>query len=283
MQAKALAVGAVQQLQRARQLVPASQVPRLVKRRLDRTWAKYPEFQQRAESQMRNLLEFTDRADEAPELAKGYAEYQMLRAWLRWHPKAITRFRVVGLEWLTTEKDPSRGILLSFFHHARYDGMWGSLVRAGAPRPKGVSSPLLTGRGAPIALRQHGKLCQMGGDILPHDLKTDQLAEVLQAGEILALASDVPGRNQVTFLGRPVLAPLGAARLATMSNSPVVLVRTFRDEQGPYLQLSPPMEPGDFAEPTDLLQAIVDGHGEAALAWPEAVDTPKARFGQIEG
>lgn len=278
-----LAYDAVQQVHQLRRLIPASQVPNFVRWRLDRAWERSEKLRADATDQMRWLLEFTDRAHEAPDLAKGYAEYQMLRSWLRWHPRAITQQRVKGIEWLTTKKDPKRGILLSFFHHARFDGMWGSLKRAGAPWMVGVASPLLTQRGSPIAFRQHGRVCERGGKILPHDLKTADLVEVVKTGEILALVSDVPGRTPVTFLGRKVLAPTGAARIATMANAPVVHVRTFRDEQGPYLELSEPLEPSDFADPVDLLQVMLDRHAEAALAWPEAVDVPKSRFGEIDG
>jgi hypothetical protein len=53
-------------------LVPISRLPKLIERRLDGLWVD-EDFRAEREEQMRFLLEFTPRAPEIPELARGYA------------------------------------------------------------------------------------------------------------------------------------------------------------------------------------------------------------------
>ena len=74
-----------------------------MKRRLDRIW-EIPAFRHEAEAQMHYLLEHTERAAEAPDLAYGYAEWMMVRAFMRFHPRALIHQPVQGIEWLTTRR-----------------------------------------------------------------------------------------------------------------------------------------------------------------------------------
>ena len=268
-------------LHQVRRLVPVALVPAVVRRRLDQVWTD-ADFRAQAEGQMRYLLEHTERADEVAELARGYAEQMLLRSYLRWHPNAITRQRVRGIEWLTTRRDPDRGVVLSFMHHNRYDGMFGSLARLG-PLIHTVAAPEMVAPDAPISFRQHIHVVRRGSVTVPSSGGTEALVALLGEGVILGIASDFPGRTPVTFLGRRVLGSFGAARLATLTNSPVVLVTVHRDAEGSYLQVEPPIEPADFDDPGPLLDEILRRHEGPVLAWPEAFESPVARFGALDG
>ena len=268
------------ELRQVRRLVPLPLVPTLVRRRLDRVWA-VPGFAEAAEAQMRHLLEFTERAPEVPALARGYAEQMLLRSHLRWHPRHISRQRVRGIEWLTTRRDRTRGTLLSFMHHAQYGGMFSSLHRQGAELTV-VLSPVLQGMGTPSELRQHHSNMHRGVPFVDSTVGTDRLVELLRPGTTLAVASDVPSRTPVTFLGRRVMGAFGAARIAALSDSPVVVVTTRRDAQGSHLQVHEPLDPRDHPDPRTLLEEMLRIHGEAVLAWPEAFEVPRARFAPIE-
>jgi lauroyl/myristoyl acyltransferase len=272
----------MQNLQQLRRLVPVRYVPALVKRRLDQLWEN-DEFRSAQQAEMEFLVGESERAAEVPELAYAYTEQMMIRAHMRWHPRAITRQRVKGIEWLTSRRDPSRGVILSFTHHHRYDGMFGSLVHAGAPPLVMVITEAIARPEAGIAFAQHLRVASRGGTFVNAESGTQELAAILRPGAILALAPDFPGRTPVTFLGRKVLAPFGTARLAELTDSQVVLVTARRDAEGPYLQLHEPLEPTQYADPGALLEEILRMHGEAILDWPEALESPRARFGQIEG
>jgi lauroyl/myristoyl acyltransferase len=274
---KSSLVSAAHQLRR---LVPASAAPGIVRRKVDKLWTNdaYRELQ---EAQMRHLLEFTDRAPEIPVLARRYAEEALLKTHLRWHPRLITREPVRGIEWLTTKRDPSRSVVLSFMHHYRYEGMFKSL------KDKGVdidilATPLWSDQTQSAPFRHHLNIVASGGRMIRAVGGTDKFVEMVKPGMVLAIASDLPGQTEVTFLGRRVRGSFGAARIAALTNSQVVIIRAMKDENGTSLQVDPPIEPSDYAGPKELLDAMLRRHEEAILAWPEVVDMPRARFAAIE-
>lgn len=229
---------------------------------------------------MRFLLEYTVRAPEIPEIAREYAEFALLRGYRRWHPGALSRQRVVGIEWLTTKRDPERGVLVNFMHHGQYDGMFPSLARAGVG-VHAVVAPEAFDPTAPIQLRQHFKVASFmpSTTLVPASVGTAGMIELLEQRAVLAIASDVAGRTPITFLGRPMLGSFGAARVATRTNSPVVLVTSHQGADGnPWLQVHEPLEPSDFTDPADLLAEIIRRHEPAVLAWPAAYDSPYRRL-----
>lgn len=275
------ASSALQNVHQLRRLVPVRLAPALVRARLDRIWSD-PAFRASQEAEMRFLLEHTARAGEVGELAYRHAEHMMMRSYLRWHPRAITRQPVRGIEWLTTRRDPERGLLLSFAHHHSYDGLFGSLARYGV-RSQILIAPEIARPEAGIAFRQHLRVAGRGGELVPAAGGTEQLAALLRPGATLALAPDFPGRTPVMFLGRQVLGSFGTARIAMLADSPVVLATQHRDHSGgSYIQVHAPLEPRDYDDPRELLAAVLAGHGEAILAWPEALESPTARFGRID-
>lgn len=268
-------------LQNIRGLIPVPTILKIIEGKVDQLWATEGGRDRYVEA-MEFVVGRTERAGEVEELAKRYAVQQALRNYMRYKPRQITRQPVRDIEWLTTKRDPSRPMILSFFHHHRYDGMFGSLKRAGADLTVLVIEEGLD-KDAFKILRQHMKVVARGGRLIPAAGGTDAVVAALQPGVILCIASDVPGRTPVKFLGRDVLGSFGAARAATMANAPVALVTSHQDGQGGnYLQIHEPLEPGDFADPGDLLAEILRIQGEAVLAWPEALDFPLQRFGHPE-
>ncbi len=267
-------------LQNARRLVPVRAIPWIVDRRLEAVW-RDPQYVEAQEKQMRYLLEYSPRAEEAPRLAREYARQSMLRTWMRWHPGAVTRQRVQGIEWLTSKQDTSRAAILSFMHHNQYDGLFGSLARAGA-RIHVLALDEVISPEAPVQVRQHFRVVAKGATLIPAGGGGSAIAELLRPGVTLAIASDVASKTPVEFLGRPVLGAFGAPRIAFETNSPVVLVTSVRDgADSSYLQVHEPLEPLDFTDPRALLNEMLRVHGEAILAWPEAYENPTTRFGPM--
>jgi lauroyl/myristoyl acyltransferase len=270
----------VDQLQRVRGLIPFAALPGLARRRIDGLWQN-DEFRASQEAEMQFLLENTERAPEIPEIARRYAEFALLRGYRRWQPRRLSRQSVSGIEWLTTKRDPERGILLSFLHHAQYEGAFSSMARHGAVL-NAVVAPEAFDPASPAQLRQHFKAARIvpGVTLVPTTVGAAGMVELLKKQEIVGIASDVAGRSPVQFLGRELRIPSGAARMAIETNSPVVLVTSHRQPDGsPSVQVHEPLEPGGFTDPADLLAEIMRRHEPAVLAWPEAFDSPYTRFG----
>lgn len=269
------------QVQRVRSLIPLRALPGIARRRMDTLWQD-DAFRTSQEAEMQFLLEHTDRAEEIPQISRRYAEFALLRGYRRWHPGHLSRQPVTGIEWLTTRRDPARGVVLSFLHHAQYEGMFPSLARQGA-RVHAVVAPEAFDPASPIQLRQHFKVAGMmpATTLVPASVGSAGLAALLEQGEVVAIASDVAGRSPVQFLGREIPIASGAARLAVQTNSPVVLVTAHPQPDGsPSVQVHEPIESADFADPADLLAEIMRRHEPAVLAWPEAFDSPYGRLGK---
>ncbi|MGO4256056.1 LpxL/LpxP family acyltransferase [Marmoricola sp. RAF53] len=266
-------------LQHVRALMPARFVPAVARRRVgkiyDRPW--YREYNELA---MTFLLGESSRADEIPALARAHAVAAIERRYMRYHPRKTMRQEVRGVEWLTTRRDTSRPVVLSFMHHHRFEGVFGSLKRHGVEVTV-LTAPWVIDDERALA-RQHMKVVAKGATVRPASGGTAALVEEMKPGVIMAMAPDVAGQTPVEFLGRQVMGSFGSARVAMLANSPVVLVTAHRDGDGSYLQVHEPLEPSDFADPADLLAEILRIHGEAVLAWPEALDVPLERFGAID-
>jgi lauroyl/myristoyl acyltransferase len=272
----------IDRLDHVRRLVPVRYVTPLVERKVGRLWQN-EDYRRAQEEQMRHLLEFTSRAPEIPELARRSAEFHLAKTYLRWHPKRMLNQRFEGIEWLTTRRDRDRCTIVSFVHHNEFEGMFGSLARAGAPCHV-LALPLVMGAEATTWMRQHMRIVSRGSTVLPAEGGVDALADRLRPGMIFAIALDVPGHTEATFLGRKVLAPLGTALIASRTNSPVVVAGARRGDDGDtWIHLSEPIEPGDFAGPRELLDELMRRHEETVLAWPEAFVVPGARWGIPEG
>lgn len=265
--------------QEIRRFIPLPVLLAIGRRRAAALWNN-DEFRASQETNMRYLLENTDRAEEVPELAREYAEFDVLRNYRRWRPGPLLRQPVRGIEWLTTKRDPERGVVLSFMHHGQYDGLLTSLLRAGVSA-YGLVAPDAFDPNAPIQIRQHYKVCSTGQEapLVNAADGSARIAAVLEDGGILAFASDVAGRTPVTFLGRDMLCSFGAARFAVDTNSPVVLMTSHRAADGSsYFELHEPLEPRDFADATALLTEMFRRHEPAVLAWPAAYDSPWGRL-----
>ncbi len=235
-----------------------------------------------ARAQMRFLLEHTRPDLDLDEVARAYVRYQARRGELRWHPELLTGLRVRGIEHLLEARARGRGVILNFVHHGYYDGGFPSIAAQGVPAHM-VVYPYMLGPDAPLWLRQHVKIgTANGGTAVSNDVGADGLLDLLRRGEVLAIASDVPGRTPLQFVGRQVLGSFGAARLAADAGAPVVVMTSEEDAEGPVICLHGPLEPTGFESPRALLERMLAIHENVILRWPEATDLPLSRWGALE-
>ena len=237
---------------------------------------------QDALAQMRFVLEETRPDADIAAAARAYVRYQARRGEVRWHPELITRLPVSGLEHLAGARDRGRGVVLSFMHHAFYEGAFASIARLGIPTHM-VVYPYMLRDDAPGWLKQHIRVgTSNGGVAVSADIGNEGLVGLLGQGAVLAIASDVPGHTPMRFFGRDVVGSFGAARLATATGSPVVVMTSEPGPDGPTVRLHEPLEPESFASARELLDAILPVHEAAQVAWPEAIDIPLSRWGTAD-
>ncbi len=264
-----------------RRHIPKALLPLVVALRFRLAWSK-SSVRKEAREQMHFLLEHTQPDADLDTVARAWVRGQIWRGELRWHPELITRMRVVGMEHLVAARDQGRGVMLNFMHHGTYEGCFASLARLGAP-PHMVVYPYMTRDDAPRWLKQHMRVaCTGGGVRVSAEVGTQGIIDRLNQGLIVAVASDVPGRTPLRFVGRDVLGSFGAARIAADAGSPVVVMTHELDEHGPFVRVHEPLEPKDFADPRALLQEMVARHEKVIVQWPELTDLPLSRWGSLE-
>ncbi|GAB3248665.1 LpxL/LpxP family acyltransferase [Nocardioides dilutus] len=266
-------------LARARRYTPDPLVRGLIAVRTRRGLAD-PAMLDRGRREMRFVL-----GDDAPDAeveaaARRYVEQWFTRAELRWRPRMML-MPVRGIERLEGARAIGRGVVLNFSHHGHYEAAIGSVGLAGV-RQVTINDTKYLRDDCPDSRRQNLVLSELGGNRLEFtDIGYAGILGLVQAGEVVTLASDVAGTTPVRFLGRDLLGSSGAARIATTADAPVVVMTTRRDDRGQrYVHLGEPLLPADFATVEDLLAAMLAQHEEAVRAWPEAYDSPLSRWGQ---
>lgn len=263
---------------RMRAKVPTPLLPALWGARTRLAW-RSEAVREDARAQMRFLLEHTGAEVDLDEVARAYVRYQARRGELRWHPELLLSLRVEGMEHILTAKAQGKGVLLNFIHHGYYDGGFPSIARLGAPGHI-VVYPYMLEPDAPLWLQQHVRIGSAnGGTATSAAIGTEGLVELLQQGNVVAIASDVPGKTPMKLFGREVLGSFGAARLPMATGSPVVVMTSEEDEQGPFIRLHEPLQPTDYETAQSLLEDMFAIHEEVVLRSPEAYDLPLSRFG----
>lgn len=262
----------------ARRRIPPALLPALVEARYRGAWARRS-VRADALAQMQFLLGETRPDTDYAAIARAYVRYQVRRGELRWHPELITRLRVVGLDHLQEARCSGRGVMLNFMHHGYYDGAFPSIARNGV-RSHIMVYPYMLGPQAPGWLRQHVRVATIGGGVpVSSEVGGGGITGLLSRGEVVAIASDVPGRTPLRFLGRTVLGSSGAARLAAAADVPVIVMTSELDSDGPFIKLHHPLEPRRFSSSLTLLDAMLAVHEAVHLRWPEAADLPLSRWG----
>lgn len=262
-----------------RKLTPAALVPALVRVRHRLAWSR-SSVRAEAHRQMEFLLAETRPNADLDAVASGYARAMIRRGEERWHPGIVTGRRLEGLEHLVGARDMGRGVIVSFVHHGFYDGgAFPALAHAGVPTHMMIY-PYMARDDAAGWIKRHLVVNSLGGGIpTSTEIGTQGIIDLLTRGAVVAIASDVPGRTPMTFVGREVLGSFGAARLAMTTGSPVVLLTSERDERGEHVRLHAPLHPQDFESPQTLLAEMMSRHEKRVLAWPEATDIPLSRWG----
>jgi lauroyl/myristoyl acyltransferase len=263
---------------RLRGRVPRALLPAVVEARTRVGW-RSEAVREDARTQMRFLIEHGRPDLDLDTTARKYLKFQALRGELRWRPQEFTSLEVEGIDHLRGARAHGPGVVISFMHHAFFEGGFASIAGLGLPAHI-VCYGYMLRDDAPGWLQQHVRAALAnGGKAFAADRGADEMARLLREGEMLGIATDVPGRTPLRFAGRDVVGSFGAARLATSTGSPVVVMTSEqRDDGGFRIRFHEPFEPETFPNPTKLLEAMVAVHEDAQLRWPEAVDLPLARW-----
>ena len=262
-----------------RRRIPRAVLPVVVALRFLAAWSR-PSVRETARDEMRFLLEHTRPDVDLHAAARAYVKSQIWRGERRWHPELFAHHRVVGMEHLAAARDRGRGVMLNFLHHGDYAGALASVSRAGAPAHMLVH-PYMVREDTPRWLKQHVRVaCSGGGVPVSSEVGTQGIIDLLHQDLVVAVASDVPGRTPLRFVGREVSGSFGAARIAADAGAPVVVMTYEFDHGGlPFVRLHEALEPKEFEDARALLQEMLARHESVVVRWPEHTDLPRSRWG----
>ena len=262
-------------------LVPWPVALSTVRVRATRLW-RVPALRDHARESMAFVLAGTSRADEVDAAARRWVFETVKRDELTWRPWQTTRLPVEGTEIIRDSTAAGRGVILSFFHHGQYGGVFGSLSRYGILSQVAVLpmffEPPKPGYDGLRDIRHMATVTTGGAVIFSARHSYAHMLQLLADGQVVAIASDLPGSLPATMLGRRVGLASGAARLARDSGAPIVPVTAWQRGGLQALVVGDPIEPSHHADLAAIQQAIASAHEPALLAWPEGLMEPIERW-----
>ena len=255
--------------------VPAAAIPPLHRLRL-RQDLRNPRVLAQAREHMDFLVGAVRPEADLDALARGYLACMRWRIETRWHYEVHRpAVRVEGAEHLAAAHG---GAVLNFLHHGPFERVGLSVAQHGHHLQM-MMAPWFFDPDAAPWLRQHALISTRGCSGFSSAEGSAGVRARLEAGQLVAIASDMPGRTEVDFLGRRRLGSFGAARLAHETGRPVLVVTSHRDAAGAHFRVHAPLDPAEFANPRALLEQMLRLHEPAVLAWPEAYEEPRQRWG----
>jgi lauroyl/myristoyl acyltransferase len=232
----------------------------------------------RAERLMTDLLLHTPRAGEARTLARrNVAEIARLRE-LYWRPWLLKRSRLIGKEHWDTAHAGGRGCVVVFSHLGlayvvprllRQHGLGAYFVgtpKYWEPQPPGYFGLLMH------HLRREYATAAGAHRLIPSTARPELLIELLERGESVVIAFDVPGSAATPFLGRSVPLSGGPATLAFRTGATVLPVLPERHGTRIDLRIFEPIDPAEYRKLPSLRAAIAQVYEQQVLAKPQIVD-----------
>jgi lauroyl/myristoyl acyltransferase len=231
-----------------------------------------------SERLMTDLLLHTPRAGEARALARrNVAEISRLRE-LYWRPWLLERSRVIGEQHWEAAHAGGRGCVVVMSHLGLVYVLPRILSQHGfgvyfvgtpkywEPQPPGYFGLLIH------HLRGEYATAGGAGRLVSSTARPGLLIELLERGESVVIAFDVPGSAATPFLGRSVALSGGPATLAFRTGAKVLPVLPERHGVRIDLRMFEPLDPADYRDLRSLRAAIARVFEHLVLAKPEMVD-----------
>jgi lauroyl/myristoyl acyltransferase len=262
----------------AHRLIPARAALAIISLVGGPSWGQDQATERRqAEHLMEDLLLHTPRAGEAHALARrNVAEIARLRE-LFWRPWLLKRSRVLGREHWHAAHAGGRGCLVVVGHlgglYALAPVLWRDGFGVCSVSTPDYWAPMPTGFRGRLTLRLRDYAEAFGrGRAIPSDVRPEALVELLETGESVLIAFDIPGTAATPFLGRAVALAGGPATLAFRTGASVLPMLPERHGTRIDVRMFEPLDPADYRDAASLRAAVAAVFERLVLATPEIVD-----------
>lgn len=241
--------------------------------------ARNPAERADAERFLRELLLYTPRADEAESLAQAWLREKSRARELFWRPWLLKRSQVHGAEHWEQARAGGKGCLIVLGHFGPTWAVPGILQLHGfqhylvasphywKPMPPGYEGLAILHR-----RREYGERIYGNARLVRADARPGRLLELLESGESIAIAFDVPGWAATPFLGRTLALGGGPATLALRAKARIVPVLPERHGTRIDVRLLPALDPAGYSDPKSLRTAIAQVFEPFVVSRPELVE-----------
>jgi lauroyl/myristoyl acyltransferase len=198
---------------------------------------------------------------------------------LLWRPWLLKRSRVIGKGHWDAAHAGERGCIAVIGHMGGTFAVSGILARHGLC-PYMVASPHywqqefggLLGLATLHLRREYGEKAVGNSRLIPSNAGPERLIELVESGETVLIAWDVPGSAATPFLGRSVALGGGPATLAFRTGAKILPMIPERHGSRIDLRMLEPLDPADYRDRRSLRAAIARTFEPLVLAKPEMVE-----------
>ena len=237
-----------------------------------------PEEDIGAQRMMTDLLAHTPRAGQAKKMARRFLRERARSRELFWRPWLLDKSRIIGREnWEAAHADGPCVVVLAHMGQSwavppimARNGMYMHLVTSAhfwGEMPEGV-----TGYAYRYLLVEYGDKALGPGRLVPNDADPEVLTSLIEQGNTVGIAFDVPGSASVPFLGRPVALTGSPATLAFQTGVKVLPMITERHGTRVDLRVLTPIDPADYRDLRSLRAAIARVYEPFIVAKPQIVE-----------
>lgn len=227
----------------------------------------------------------TSRESEIERLAHRRLVDERMREAAFWRSR-WDRDAVLGAENMHAALGEGRGVILSFCHLGFFHGSIAALAsQAGRTTYIATNSWFLDPPdGSDWGCRiEHWRrqVARMNGRIVRMPGTFDTLRALLERGEVVMVAFDMPGNTETRFLGKPVMMASGTAKLARQTDAVVLPLGCSRRGLRLATEFGRPIDSRQHTGLQSLQWALAQVHEEWILDRPETLEDP-ARPGAWE-
>jgi lauroyl/myristoyl acyltransferase len=242
-----------------------------------RAWRRNPAAREDALRATAAIVGASERAGELESLARRRLIEANLYEVLFWRPWRPPELDERSRENLAAAVARGRGVLLSGCHLGPFF-LCMSAVATVHRAPVGMVGPWLLeqtgGRWGRRTERWRNGIAQRGELMLPTGGAFERIVALLAQGELVRVHFDMPGSVETSFLGKPAELAGGTARLAKLSEAPVLTIHTRRIGDEVLTSIGAPLDPRDYPGSRELHEELARIHERAILETPEQLEDP---------
>ncbi len=260
-----------------RSLLPTRLAVERAERRGQAIWEHSAEAREDALVAMETIVAGTSRAGELQELARLHVIESTVDRALFWAHPWSAKTDAPSARRLREALSGNRGVLLSSCHlgpHYRLQSApaFRGRITYTVPGPWFFEPPTHNHWGRRLARWRKG----MKSRPVPARGSFRIIQALLEEGEPVFLAFDMPGPRDTRFLGKPATLAEGTAQLAVRADALVVPLRTRRVGHRVWVDAAEPLDPRELTGVDQLHDALAAVHERWILENPAAMEDPRS-------